>query len=617
MKNTRSLSRLSLFWLLNLPFFILVHVSFISYLPFPLNSYGSMGYFIALAVAQAGIISWIFLLVLPWLLGLLSVHRISPIWLSFIAATCVLYLLLLDKFVYFQFRTHINWSIVQMILSPVRAQIFDLSSMDYFGLASVFVAVFILQGLLFRLSATLHVNGSYIAKPARWMLLALLFLVQGMYVWADAVYKPEILMTSELMPWFHGATAKRFLARHHIVTPQKQRAGLGALDSGFLNYPLKPLQIRTLSRKPNILILAIDAWRYDNLNRQTTPNLARLADSSELYLNHFSGGNSTRAGIFSLFYSLAPNTFETFYQAGKGPILFDVLYRQGYEVGVYTSASAISPPFHRTVFSNVAGFEPTLHGSDSVERDKAVTVKLKQFFKQAQKTDKPFFAFAFYDSAHAYHFPPPSDRAPFQPTGKVSILKITDQYQQQLAYNQYRNAVYFIDDLFGALFTYMEKSGLMQNTLIIVTSDHGEEFNDNGLGFWGHNGNFTPAQTRVPLLVHWPEQRTKKRFHHTTTHYDVMPTLLNQVLGVQNPFDEYSLGRLLSDDRQREIILMGSYGNVAIYSPAKSLIAVANRLGYFEMQNQRGEVLKNKRLDPEMLGKAFEQMHRFSGKHKD
>jgi membrane-anchored protein YejM (alkaline phosphatase superfamily) len=39
---------------------------------------------------------------------------------------------------------------------------------------------------------------------------------------------------------------------------------------------------------------------------------------------------------------------------------------------------------------------------------------------------------------------------------------------------------------------------------VIVTSDHGEEFNDTGKNYWGHNGNFSPYQVAVPLLVRGP-----------------------------------------------------------------------------------------------------------------
>jgi membrane-anchored protein YejM (alkaline phosphatase superfamily) len=107
--------------------------------------------------------------------------------------------------------------------------------------------------------------------------------------------------------------------------------------------------------------------------------------------------------------------------------------------------------------------------------------------------------------------------------------------------NDYRNSVFYTDSLIGRMLDRLESSGLMKNTIVIVTSDHGEEFNDNRAGWWGHAGNFTRYQTQVPLVFHVPG-RPPRRVTETTAHVDVPTTLLTEVFGCRSE-SEWSNGR--------------------------------------------------------------------------
>ena len=69
-------------------------------------------------------------------------------------------------------------------------------------------------------------------------------------------------------------------------------------------------------------------------------------------------------------------------------------------------------------------------------------------------------------------------------------------------FNRYRNSAYWTDGELARVTGYLKEKGLLENTIVVVSSDHGEEFNDNKLNYWGHNGNYTDAQIKVPLIVH-------------------------------------------------------------------------------------------------------------------
>lgn len=598
------------FWLINFPVFSILLLSYLAYSSMPLTKAYTV-YFVLLAITQAGIGSWLLLGILPYVLYRLSLQRLSPMVLSVIIASVLLFYLLLDSFVYYQYNMHLNWALLQMIFSSTRNQVFNLFGNEYLTLCIAFGFILLLEWSFYRILPFLNQSSKWIAFGLQGLLVALLLVLQGCYVWADAFYNPNILMVSELLPLFHGATAKRFLTAHHLIDSSQQRPGIGQIYPKAIAYPLRKLRMDATTSQSNILILAIDAWRQDSLNAHITPNIARFSESASSYMNHFSGGNCTRAGLFSLFYSINPALFDTFYKMSTGPVLFNTLPKKGYAIGAYTSASAVSPPFHRTIFTDVAGFEPTLPGQDSVERDQEVTRQIIQFVRHAKQNKQPFFAFAFYDSAHAYQYPPPPFKAPFQPAKRLSILTVDSEYSLQLVRNQYNNALYFIDTEMAKVLSELEKQGVLEETLVIITADHGEEFNDNGLGFWGHNGNFTAAQTKVPMVIHWPGQRTKKTLYHTTSHYDVVPTLMKQILGVKNALSDYSLGFLINDTTKRDLILMGSYNNTAMFSAAKQRISIVNRLGFFETQDLHGKASMDSKPDKAMLALAFDQMQRF------
>lgn len=106
---------------------------------------------------------------------------------------------------------------------------------------------------------------------------------------------------------------------------------------------------------------------------------------------------------------------------------------------------------------------------------------------------------------------------------------------------------------------------------MIVTSDHGEEFNDSKLNYWGHNGNFSDAQIKIPLVVSWPGMPAQEISHRTTA-YDVSATLLKRVLDVQNPTEDFSVGQDLFDARNRDAFFVGSYNEDAIVAGEEVLL---------------------------------------------
>ena len=106
---------------------------------------------------------------------------------------------------------------------------------------------------------------------------------------------------------------------------------------------------------------------------------------------------------------------------------------------------------------------------------------------------------------------------------------------------------------------------------MMITSDHGYEFDDLGLGYYGHASNFGPFQLRATLLMQWPG-RAAQRFGHRTAHQDLPATLLQGLFGCKNPPADYSMGRNLFDEVSWDWIIAGSYHDHAIVEPGRIMV---------------------------------------------
>ncbi|MDW2041882.1 sulfatase-like hydrolase/transferase, partial [Vibrio sp. 2130-1] len=122
--------------------------------------------------------------------------------------------------------------------------------------------------------------------------------------------------------------------------------------------------------------------------------------------------------------------------------------------------------------------------------------------------------------------------------------------------NAYEFAVKSADDKVGGIIKTLEDAQLLVNTVVIVTSNHGSEFNETNTNSWGANSNYSRYQLQVPMVIHWPGMMAGE-FNHSTSHLDLSVTLLQDMLGVSsNPYD-YSSGRNLFDESRRRWILAG------------------------------------------------------------
>lgn len=537
-----------------------------------------------------------FVLALVWrLIGPRALFWAASVW-----GTLFTLFFALDIFVYTQYRFHISMAMLELFFGPAGREIFVFPASTYVMLGAGIVLV---GGLMTGL-AFLSCKVTWGKKAIVWacaLLTAAFGGYNGLHAWGKFMQVPSILAQVSYLPWANPVSANRRL-RKMGFEPKSEPYSIP--KAGTLNYPLAPLACDNKT-KPNILLILLDSWRADSFTPQTMPNTYRQAENAFYFTNHLAGGNATEAGVFSLFYSLPHAYWDAFSSQRLPPVFISRLQADGYQFGIFASAHLNSPEFDQNVFSSVPDLRLSSKGSTKVERDLDLQKDFTAFMKQRDK-NKPFFGFLFYDSAHGQSYP--ADGDVFKPTApQMNYLVLTKNTDPTPYMNNYKNSVYFIDGLLGQTFALLKEAGLDKNTIVILTGDHGQEINDTRNNFWGHNSNFSKWQTHVPLLVWWPG-KDGKEIAYRTSHYDIVPTLLQDALACANPAGDYALGRNLFDASPRPFTLISSYTKKAVREGDK--ISVIDNYGYLENYDENYQKTETG-VSPQALAAALKTYSKF------
>ena len=563
------------FYLFNLLLCLLISLRYLKSIDIP------DGFFIHAFTVTAFIGHFSSVALLPFLLAIIcALFLPKRMVVTSVCVTLYSFLVLyiaIDTMVFPLYKFHINGMVINLLFGGAAGDIFEFSFKDWFIAGSVAVCVIFVELVVSAFIWKFAVRRQKGLHGLIAVVLLVIFVAEN-FVFSLAEFSrfTPITIQRQYLPYYRPLTMKKFIGRHMNIFSllgvsdragsDDSEVGIGATH-GFINYPISEPVCKPQNKKLNVVMIVVDAWRADALTAEITPNINSFAETSWNFRDHYSGGNSTRSGIMSIFYGIpATHTFwMNLLLEQKGPVLIHQMLKQGYEIEAFASASLKSPEFNRTAFAEAKGIRLSSPGKTSSERDLFITREFMDFLKVRRTGDRPFFAFLFYDSPHAADFPP-DYQAPFTPSFKISRSTLSNDSDPTPYFNKYKNALHFVDHEVGKVLEALEESGLADNSIIVITSDHGEEFNDNRKNFWGHGGNFTAAQTHVPLIVHWPG-KGKRILNHQTSHHDIVPTLMKDAFGCNSEFAGYSTGSHLLDETKRPYLIIGGYYDYAILEP--------------------------------------------------
>lgn len=325
---------------------------------------------------------------------------------------------------------------------------------------------------------------------------------------------------------------------------------------------------------PNVILLTIDTLRADVLGcygyrRLTTPNLDRLAKSGLRFTQAITGGSWTQAAFPALLTSSSASHYGGALGklAPQRPSPIEALAAHGF----VTAGFSTNPHLSRATGYN-RGFD-AFYDLEPVERDPwlrrikggerllrlplthsiagwlgtstrpariyapaaEVTNAVCRWLDQAQQ---PFFAWAHYMDVHWPYYLEEALTGPQSIAGAWQDLDlmyrwgngnrdgITSGQVQQRFLRLYEESLQYLDVEIGRLLAYLDESGRASDTVVIVVSDHGEEFFDHGR--WGHwEDNLYDEIIKVPLILHLPERAEGQLIERQVTTLDILPTILD------------------------------------------------------------------------------------------
>jgi membrane-anchored protein YejM (alkaline phosphatase superfamily) len=487
----------------------------------------------------------------------------------------VVLLVFIDLQLFKLYEYHINAFVWNLVTTPGGLAALG-ASQETISTVVVLVAVAalvlaVLLLLLHRAAAKTPAEPGPPAPRTAASLAALLFLTllvtEGVYAFSAYTGKESYLQAASVLP-FHLNTSATSLLRRLGVAPAEKSNTL-KLAAGKVSYPLQPITATARDKYPNIIWLTAESFRWDLFSAEITPNLWAFAKTSLSFKRHYSGGNRTRMGMFSMFYGLHAPYWYAFQKQRVRPVLIDLLIDKGYLFSLRTSQSFTYPELDDTVFADMpAGtLMQALNEGEPWRRDEQNIDNMLAELAGADGT-RPRFMFMFFEATHApYTFP---ESAVIRPDylHEVNYAKLDLLTNVDAIHQRYINAAHFVDAQVGRILDALQASKQLANTVVLFTGDHGEEFMENG--HWGHgHGNYFPEeQIRVPLLLHLPGYPAQS-FEHVTSHLQIPNTLMS-FLGVSTPAQAYTLaGDLFQSE---DFLVLGNYNFMGIKNGDSKLV---------------------------------------------
>ena len=289
-------------------------------------------------------------------------------------------------------------------------------------------------------------------------------------------------------------------------------------------------------KQPNVLVFLVDTLRKDHLgcygyDRQTSPNIDALAEDGIRFDTHMPQSTWTRPSVASLFTSLYPSFHGAEDWTDKMredvPTLGAALAAAGYEShALFTNPNVLPVWGMGDEFTRVTHID--YQAGAEVDDARVVNAAISTIQNTA---GRPWFIYAHTMAPHDPYEPP----APYDTKfARVQHVGTEEEISRQKTIEQYDGEIGYVDEQFGRLVAELKRLGQYDNTLIVLLSDHGEEF-------WEHGGEIHGTSLYeellgVPLIVKLPgnESAGKTRAALVQT-IDIAPTILELVGAAAEP----------------------------------------------------------------------------------
>ena len=345
----------------------------------------------------------------------------------------------------------------------------------------------------------------------------------------------------------------------------------------------------------NVVLIVIDTLRADHLGcygyfRDASPTIDKIAREGVLFENFYASGIPTGPGFTSIITGLYPINHKYYitpwdvpnaYQMDDNiPVLAEFLWDSGYTTVAIDNL--INFRSHMKHF--VRGYEyyinPTRSSKWIHHHVTASEVNRRLIPWIRQHSYERFFLFIHYWDPHMPYNQPKAYRDIFRHKelkdlkvvkapagydyvpgwGKADEIPKGDDFK---SIDLYDGEIFYVDYAISEIVNVLKDEGILNETLLIITSDHGEQLGQHGI--WGHAG-LHEAVIKVPLIMRCPKILPQGiRVKEYAQHVDIVPTILNLVnVKTETSFDGDDLLKLIRGESIRDFVICETWGERCI-----------------------------------------------------
>ncbi|NRB66158.1 MAG: DUF3413 domain-containing protein [Vibrio sp.] len=503
-------------------------------------------------------------------------------------ATVGLTVLLIDTQAYQKINLHLTPIVWEVLFNDEGSTI----SIDLQHLFVVLPLIFLLQLALSEWvwRKQRRLSHKHVGRPIAALFFISFITSHLVYVWADAYFYNPITAQKANFPLSYPMTAKSFMERHGLLDREEylQRLKESEASAHLVRYPLEKLEFNRRANPLNILVVSVNNLRGDVLTNELMPNTSEFASQNLNFVNHYSSSNDT-FGVFGLFYGLPSSYVSSIKTQGSRPILLDTLLDKDYNFGLFSGDNFDDNLYGETVFRGL-NFTGIAFNDSTSPDTQAINAWATWVSQQKQQPWFSFIELTTVDNFSAYD----------DSGNNKSTLQTLIQ--------GYHTSVNNADEELGVLYEKIKELGISDSTVVVITSNHGTEFNETKTNSWGSNSNYSQYQLAVPMIIHWPG-KVAGQYDHRTSHLDLSVTLLQDLLGVSSNPSDFSSGQNLFDERSRKWILAGGTRELALITNKNT--TVIDKFGNYKLYDSSYQRLHDENPTLPVLMQGLTELQRF------
>lgn len=554
------------FFFLNVVLAIFIGFAYVYAAP-PAESFISFVYILVTWLGQISFLCFLAFLIFFFPLSFIGHFKIYRC-LCFVLAILLHCLLLIDAKLFISIKVHLTWMVFSLI-----ARDLDFKTGLNFNFMYIAVVVLILLELLFAKLATKEIykkelRHNYFPAIVLSIVGACFIASHAIYIWSDATNYEKITNLRTVFPAHYPMTAKSFLTNHGWIDEDNSLAD--GTSTSSVSYPLNELTVVPKDNPENVIFIFLNGMSYSDLSIGTTPHLLAIKQSNASFEEHYLPYNTVEDNMFATAFGLPVDYKDDFLRHGIQPVTLTELMKQEYIVRLFAS-SAITNDL-MPVASHLG-----------IGKNKS----------QVSANDEAMFnnAYEFIDGL--------TEKQNF-----VINLDTTSVTKAGNNVSAHKQALINLDYHLNDFLKKLEEKGVLEKTLVVITSSAGDPT------IVDTNTTFSKKKQHVPLITMWPHSSQKGvSFNKLTSAFDLVPTLAIEILGIQPPCVNYSIGNSLLDSYNREHIVTTNGKQLLLIG--KDNVTFYTRSGRAFVYNKGQKQYVRSNL--ETLIKAMRDLNRYKG----